>query len=241
MGQSQSDTSHTRGTPVGVDIKRSEIKNKKTMVTLTESKKKEWRDWGKEAYKSCANRMRRNSHHPEYDTAEKREAIHDTNEKGEGESDYNFTEKGMKRLKARWNYSDEAIGEAKEEWIKGYKASRKWYAREDAKQQAVIDKYIPIFETAAEIALAVDVSDIRDGFPCGSAHLYLQRYPEVEDLYKALGHFNSDRDMEQYKRELPIKMPSYGQCINFDTRICLVVGDFLQQQGIFTNTHKWID
>ena len=184
--------------------------------------------------------MQRNAGHPDYDTKEKREALHNANETGTGEQAYNFTEEGREKLCTRWGYTNEEIEAARTAWIAGYKASRKWYEREDVKQQAIIDKYAPIFKEASEIALAVDVSSIKDGFPCGSAHLYLQRYAEMEDLYNALGHF-SDSSTEAYKRQLPIKMPSYSQCISYDEIICKEVNGFLRSKGIFAGVYSWID
>ena len=207
---------------------------------LSPAKAKEWREWGKQAYKSCASMMRGNIHHTDYNTLEKREAIHDANERGEGQSAYNWTAQGRERLASRFGYTDTAIDEARAMWLEGYSASRKWYKREDAKMQAVIDRFMPIFEEASRIAHAVDVSDIKDGFPCGSAHLYLQRYAEHEDLRKALGHFG-DSSTDAYKYELPIKYPVHGQCIAYDERICKVVNEFLRSKGVFAHTHSWID
>ncbi|HDY66822.1 MAG TPA: hypothetical protein ENH85_03405 [Candidatus Scalindua sp.] len=213
---------------------------KKELLTLTPAKAKEWRGWGKDAYKSCASMMRSNAGHPDYDTREKCETIHDENEAGKGQSAHHWTKEGRTRLRTRWGYSNEAIEQARTAWLDGYGASRKWYAREDAKQQIVIDKYVPIFNEASKIAHAVDVSDIKDGFPCGSVHLYLQRYAEAEDLYKALGHFDNS-SVEAYKRKLPIKMPSYGQCISYDEKICAEVNEFLRSKGVFASVYSWID
>ena len=210
------------------------------MPILTDAKIKEWRDWGKQAYKSTASMMRSNSHHPNYDTREKCEAIHDENAKGEGREGSQWNANGSERLRTRFGYSDKAIEQARTAWLDGYNASRKWYAREDAKQQAIIDGYAPIFDEASKIAHSVDISDIKDGFPCGSAHLYLQQYAEAEDLHKALGHFSSS-STENYKRKLPIKMPAYGQCISFDELICKKVNEFLRSKGIFASVYSWID
>jgi len=210
------------------------------VLILSPSKIKEWRDWGKQAYKSCASMMKNNSHHPDYDTQEKREAIHNANELGLGQSAYNFTEEGMARLKSRWGYSDNAIKEAKNEWIDGYKASRKWYARADQKQKAVLDRYATIFEEASKIAFAVNVSDIKDGFPCGSAHVYLDYAERNTELGKALAHFNNS-STPQYKYKIDIKFPTYGQCINFDERICGEVVQLLRSKGVLANTYSWID
>lgn len=203
---------------------------------LSDKKIKEWYQWGKDYYRSTVRMMRNNSHHPDYDTPEKRELSLDN----AIEEHYNFSEKGRERLKSRFSYTDEDLDLAKDKLVAGFNASRKWYVKEDEKYQAILDKYRPIFEEAERIANAVDVSDIKDGFPCGSAHLYLQRYPEAEDLYKALGHFKTS-STEAYKRELPIKFPAYGQCISFDERICKEVNEFLRTRGVFASVHSWID
>ncbi len=211
----------------------SQTKNK--IETLTTAKAKEWRDWGKQAYKSTTRLMRSNHHHPDYDTYEKCEKIH--NRYGES---YMLEDKRMDVLRVKWGYSDDAITQAIILFKEGYNASRKWYSREDEKQQAIIDGYKSIFDEASKIAYAVDVSDIKDSFPCGSAHLYLQQYAEAEDLYKALGHFN-DSSTDVFKRKLPIDMPVYGQCISFDERICAEVNEFLRNKGVFASVYSWID
>lgn len=195
-------------------------------------KQKEWYGWGKDAYKNRSRMMKNNSHHPDYDTKEKREAIHDK---------YDDWKPAPERLKVQFKYDDEDIAEVEKQYKAGYDGSRKWYAKADAKYQKVLDKYAPIFNTANELAAAVDVSDIKDGFPCGSAHLYLQRYPEAEDLYEALGHFHNDSSTEAYKRKLPIKYQNSHQCIAFDERICEKVNAFLRTKGVFASVYSWID
>ena len=208
-----------------------------TMKILTELKRKEWYQWGKEAYKSSMNMMRSNAKHPDYDTKEKREAMHDIY------SDSHLLKDERKNaLREKWGYSDEAIAEAMQLFKDGYNASRAWYKKADAKMQAVIDEYKAIWKEAEKVAKNTDVSDIKDGFPCGSAHLYLDNYPEGEELRKALGHFSTSvSDSSAYKYRLPIKMPSYGQCVAFDERICGKVREFLRSKAIFANIHSWID
>lgn len=205
------------------------------MKTITDKKIKEWYQWGKDAYKNTAKMMNTNCHHPDYNTKEKREAIHDLY----GES-YMLNDRNRENLKIKFKYTDEDVDIAFSEFKKGYDSSRAWYRKADAKYQAVLDKYQVIFDGARQIALNVDVSNIKDGFPCGSAHLYLQKYPETEDLYEALGHFSGDKS-DAYKYKLPIEFPTYGQCIAFDEAICAVVSKFLREQGIFTHTHTWVD
>jgi len=209
---------------------------------LTDKQSKEWRNTGKENYRQTISTQHRTilSLDENYDIKKKEERMSEEQD-FTTITDYYFPESYIERLKNKWQYTDEMIQEAKEEWIKGYKASREWYKRADKKYKSIIDKYAPIFREASEIAESVDVSDIQDGFPCGSAHLYLQKYAEVEDLYKALGHFNGSKNSEYYKYELPIKFPVYGQCIAFDERICKEVSEFLRSKGIFAHTHTWID
>lgn len=204
-------------------------------MKLETKKAKEWREWGKDAFKSSRNMMKTNCKHPDYDTEEKREAKHDIYD-----GSYMLTPEHAERLRTRFNYDNEMIAEATQLFIEGYDASRAWYKKNDAKQQEIIDKYMPIFKEAEKIASEVDISDLKDGFPCGSAHLYLQHYPEAEELYKALGHFSTSKT-DVYKYELPIKMPCYGQCISFDERICKIVNEFLRSKGIFASVYSWID
>jgi len=208
---------------------------KTTIESLSEKKRAEWRQWGKDGYKSTASMARTNKHHPDYDTPEKIEALHDNY----GGS-YLLTESRAEILKEKWGYSDNAVIEAVEAYKEGYNASRTWYKGADEKYKKIIAKYQPIFDEAEKVAKKVDVSDIKDGFPCGSAYLYLQRYAEAEDLYKALGHFNSS-STDAYKYALPIKMPSYGQCVSFDERICKEVNEFLRSRGVFASVYSWID
>lgn len=205
---------------------------------LDQKKIKEWHKWGKEFYKGTISRIRHNKHHPDYNTPEKIILAIDN----AIESHYNFTETGKEKLKTKWNYTDEDIETAKKALIEGFNNSRKWYEKADKKMQAIIDQYQPIFSEAQALAQSVDISDIKDGFPCGSAHLYLDQYSEGEELRKALGHFaSSSSDSAIWKYKLPIKMPSYGQCIAFDERICEKVRDFLRSKGVFANIHSWID
>ncbi|MEB3215566.1 MAG: hypothetical protein VKN72_04785 [Nostocales cyanobacterium 94392] len=203
---------------------------------ITDKKIKEWRKWGKEAYASTDKMMRFNHHHPDYQTQEQRDAIHDNF----GDS-YLLGEERKKVLLTKWEYTEEDYQKAITAFKDGYNASRKWYQKADKKFQAIIDKYTPIFKEAEELAKNVDVSNIKDGFPCGSAHLYLQDYPEAGELRKALGHFSSSYKTAPYKYMLPIKMPAYGQCITFDERVCQAVKEFLAKNGIFTSMYSWVD
>lgn len=203
---------------------------------VDENKKlKEWYQFGKDAYKSVSRMMKNNISHPDYNTIEKREVIHDKYDESymlKDERDYGLIN--------QFGYTPELIKKCKAEFRKGYDASRAWYKKADEKYQKVLDKYMPIFKQAEEYAKSVDVSDIKDGFPCGSAHLYLQQYAEGEELRKAIGHFATSEG-EQYKYAIPVKMPSYGQCIAFDERICSKVNEFLREKGIFCHTHSWVD
>lgn len=203
---------------------------------LDAKKLTEWRKWGKEAFVSNRNNMRRNKQHPDYDTTEKTEALHDS-----FDSCYMLSqERKEKLISPKWNYTEADYEKAVATFKEGYAASRAWYKKADAKFQAIIDKFSRIWTEAERIAKETDVSDIQDGFPCGSAHLYLDDYAEGYELRKALAHF-SDSDSIVYKYQLPIKMPSYGQCISYDERICEAVREYLRSEGIFANIHSWID
>jgi hypothetical protein len=207
----------------------------KKEIVWDAKKIKEWREWGKEAFKSARNMAKNNHRHPDYDTPEKVEKLHDNY----GDS-YMLKPERHEDLKKRFGYTDEDISKAMQLFKDGYNASRQWYKKNDMKFQEIIDEYKPIWDEAQKIANECDVSDISDGFPCGSAHLYLDNYPEGEQLRKAIGHFN-DRGTDAYKYILPIKMPSYGQCIRFDERICEEVREYLRSKGIFALIHSWID
>lgn len=197
-------------------------------------KQKEWYQWGKEGYKSGINMMRRNSHHPDYDTPEKVKAQLDN---------YRGWMCEPERLKTRFGYDDEDCVEAVRQYQAGFNASRKWNEKRDQKYIATMAKYQPIIDEANALAATVDVSDLKDGFPCGWAHLYLQRYPEAEDLYEALGNYvNSDSKGEDcWTRQLPIRYKKPGQYIGYDEKILKVVQDFLRTKGIFTSMKSVID
>lgn len=204
-------------------------------MSLTPTKAKEWYKWGKEGFRSTRANVLRNSHHPDYSTPEKIKEFYDRY----GDS-YMLSPEREERLKEKFGYTSEDVQQAFKLFKDAFNSSRNWYEKADRKYKAVLDKYRPIFDKAEVRAKMVDVSDIKDGFPCGSAHLVLQRYAEVEDLSKALAHF-SDTDVEHYKYRLPIKFPTYGQCVAFDERICEVVKNFLREYGIFTRVYTWID
>lgn len=202
---------------------------------LTTKKRKEWTQWGKEAFHSARNCALRNNKHPDYDTPEKVKEFYDRY----GDS-YMLSDDRTQKLKEKFGYTQNEVSEAHQLFREEFNRSRAWYEQNDKKYQAILDKYRPTFEVAEKVAKAVDVSDIEDGFPCGWAHLVLQEYPETEDLRKALGHF-SDAKSEVYKYKLPIEFPAYGQCIAFDERIAQKVNEFLRDQGIFASVHPIID
>jgi hypothetical protein len=152
---------------------------KRVMETLTEAKRKEWYGWGKDAYKSASRMMRNNARHPDYDTVAKVEACHDVYDRS-----YLLSDTRIERLKAQWGYSDEAVEDALQAFKDGYNSSRQWYKKADEKFQSVLDQYKSLFDESSAFANSVDVSDIKDGFPCGWAHLYLDDYPEGEELKK---------------------------------------------------------
>lgn len=202
---------------------------------LTEKKRQEWRKWGKEGYKSAQNHMRRNKHHSDYSTREKREAFHDVY----GES-YMLSENRAERLRKEFRYSDDDVMEATALFKEGYNASREWYKKADAKMQAILDRYKDIFTEAEKIAEKVDVSDIKDGFPCGSAFVYLDFAERETPLGKALAHFSTSSSLT-FKYKIPLTFPMYGQCISFDERIAGEVVKFLRRNGVLANVHSFID
>ncbi len=207
---------------------------KKQKATLDE-----WKKRGKEAYKSNANMFRSNSHHQDYDSKEKVELAHDKAEKLE--DIYLFSDRKIKLLRDKWNYSDEEIENAKSAWLSGYRSSRAWYKKADKKYQAIIDSYKSIFDEASKIAYKVDVSDIKDGFPCGWAIISLDISMHDSPLGKATAHFNGGARTPMYKYRLKIDTPSHGQCISYDEKINKEVVDYLRLQKVFANSYSIID
>jgi len=118
---------------------------------------------------------------------------------------------------------------------RGYEYWKNRKEQEDAKMK----KYEPIFKEAEEFAKKVDVSDIKDGFPCGYAHLYLS--PNTDKELEKLLKSQNDASTIPYELALPIKFPCYGQCISFSERVCSKVKEFLAEKGINACVHSWID
>ena len=143
------------------------------------------------------------------------------------------------RLINQFNYSseqaDQIINHYNTQFWRGYEYYNNRRQIENLKMQ----KYLTIFEEAEKFAKTVDVSEIQDGFPCGSVHLYLApgTNKELERLLKS----QNDGSTIAYKLKLPIKMPSYGQCIEYSRKLCEEVQKFLQNKNIQTLTHSWID
>ena len=145
------------------------------------------------------------------------------------------------RLKARFGYDEKALDERLELFNESFWASHSWWQRQSMIHEKTMNKYMPVFKEAEEAAAKVDVSDIHDGFPCGSVHLYLGVGQHDTDLGKALKFKHGTRSIDAHTYQLPIKFPSYGQCISFDERIASEVETFLKGKEIEASTYSWID
>ena len=192
-----------------------------------------WFKWGKDEFKIVRRQVLNDKRF--YDTEEKIKKYYDAY----GNS-WMLKDEHDERLITKFGYDTDFIPECKEQYKKGFDSSRKWYEKADKKYKQILEKYEPIFQEANEVAKNVDVSDIYDGFPCGSAHLYLDDYLEVADLRKALAHF-STYDSDCYKYALPIQIPCHGQCVDFSDRICKEVQQFLRTKGIFALIYSMLD
>lgn len=150
------------------------------------------------------------------------------------------------KLIKRFGYTLETLKERTEIYHEAFWSSWKWWNNKLVEIELVMAKYKPIFQKAEEFAKKVDVSDIQDGFPCGMAILYLKPEAKDTDLGKAL-RLMSDCDSYSAKvchwsaYKLPIRIPSYGQCMSFDERICGKVAEFLQSKGIPAGVYSMID
>lgn len=147
------------------------------------------------------------------------------------------------RMMTQFDYSEEQynaiINWYNECFWQGFKY---WEERYNKIVESVFQRYNKIFKEAEEIAKRVDVSDIQDGFPCGGVFLYLNPEEKKTDLGKALALKNGgDFNTTAYKYKLPIKMPSYGQCIDFDRKICEEVKDFLISKDVLCLIYSYID
>jgi len=121
------------------------------------------------------------------------------------------------------------------EFWRGYEYWKNRKEKEDLKMK----KYNVIFKEAEEYAKTIDVSDIKDGFPCGSAFLYLA--PNTDKELEKLLKSKNDGSSDPFQLYLHLKMPSYGQCISFYERLCSKTKEFLSQKGIETLVYSWID
>lgn len=157
--------------------------------------------------------------------------------------DYYFSEERKARFINRG--VDEAdINAMAEVYNEAFWKSHDWWQRKNVENEKVLAKYAPIFKEAEAVANAVDVSDIKDGFPCGWVYIYLK--DEKSELGKALrsikgGDAYSAKVCYWSTYSLPIKLPRYGQCVEFDERISKKVIEFLKEKGIEAETHTCID
>ena len=152
----------------------------------------------------------------------------------------------QERLIKQFGYTKETLQQRAEILHEAFWASWKWWTNKKIEIDLIMAKYQPIFKEAEEFAKKVDVSDITDGFPCGMAILYLKPSAKDTDLGKALRAM-SDCDSYSAKTchwsayKLPIKLPSYGQCMSFDQRVCEEVAKFLTKKGLEVGVHSMID
>lgn len=150
---------------------------------------------------------------------------------------------GKERLMGRFGYTEESFNEKLELYNESFWRCHALRQKNTDKHDKVIARYKQIFDEASKIAAAVDVSDIKDGFPCGSVHLYLTADMQETDLGKAVAFQNRDSNTDAYKYSIShlVKIPSYGQCTSFDERTCGKTKEFLDSKGIKVNKHTWID
>ena len=145
------------------------------------------------------------------------------------------------RLMSQFNYTEEQYNQIMDFYNECFWKEFNYWQKRFNEAESVIEKYNPIFKEAEKVAKKVNVSDIHDGFPCGQAHLYLDPSRKDTELGKALALINSDSDSDPYTYELPITLPSYGQCVSFDEKICEKVKDFLKEKGIPALVDIFID
>lgn len=156
----------------------------------------------------------------------------------------NFTSR--EDLKTKFGYTEVQIDIMFEHYHEAFWQGYNWWQNKMVQVETILAKYKLTFEEAEKMAQSVDVSDIKDGFPCGSCTLYLKPEAKNTDLGKALRTI-SNCDSYTAKvchwsaYELPVKIPSYGQCIDFDERICKAVAEFLTSKDIPTGVYSWID
>lgn len=154
---------------------------------------------------------------------------------------YLVDEKYKARLIKQFGYTEETIKEKLELYNESFWRCHALRQKNTDKHEKVLAKYKAIFDEAEKVAATVDISDINDGFPCGSVHLYLAPEMQDTDLGKAIAFKNGDSSTDAYKYQLPIKMKNPGQCISFTERICKAVKAFLDNKGVPVREYSWID
>jgi len=157
--------------------------------------------------------------------------------------EYYFGEERKARFANR-GVDEAGINARAEVYNEAFWKSYAWWQRKNAENEKVLAKYEPIFKEAEAVANAVDVSDIKDGFPCGWVYIYLK--DEKSELGKALrsikgGDAYSAKVCYWSTYQLPVKLPNYGQCVSFDERVSQKVVEFLKEKGIEAGTHTCID
>ncbi len=218
---------------------------------FNDRKVKEIKDWAKSEVKYFMKRIRENEEAEKAGFPAKKKEFNEKYPKGitswyEQIYQDNETSEKQARLKKQFGYTDELLKQRVGIYHEAFWSAYKWHENQRIRDEVVMAKYKKIFDEAEKIAKKVDVSDIRDGFPCGGGVLYLKAEAKDTDLGKMLrsqydGDSYSAKVCPQYAYKLPVKIPSYGQCVAFDEKIMKVVAEFLSGKGIPAGVYTYID
>ena len=111
------------------------------------------------------------------------------------------------------------------------------------KAKKVVAKYQPLIDEAQKLVDSIDLSDLHDGFPCGSAFVYLELTHELGEAIRQLngGSGRSHWSEKIYDAKFPVKYNHHFQCIDFDRRISDRLECFLRDRGLPAKTYSYID
>ena len=111
------------------------------------------------------------------------------------------------------------------------------------KAKKVVEKYQPLIDEAQKLVDSIDLSDLNDGFPCGSAFVYLELTHELGQALRQLkgGNGRSHWSEKIFDAQFPVRYNHNCQCIDFDRRLSDRLECFLRDKGLPAKTYSYID
>lgn len=139
--------------------------------------------------------------------------------------------------------TEEKAQEIRELYFDKLKSSYKIQLTKFEKAKKVIAKYQPLIDEVQALVDSIDLSDLHDGFPCGSAFVYLELTHELGQALRQIrgGSGRSHWSEKIYDAKFPVDYRHHFQCIDFDRRISDRVECFLRDRGLPAKTYSYID